>query len=463
MRERVSSYRLLKRWKGRGGYREVLNLAIPLIVSTGAVGIQEFVDRMFLSWYSPESIAAAMPAGILYFSILSLFLGTAGYVNAFVAQYFGAERHERIGPSLWQGIYIALAGGGLTMLLVPLAPVLFRLIGHPVEVQRLEIVYFQILCYGAFFPIASSALSGFFSGIGRPQPVMWVTMAATVVNIVLNYLLIFGNMGFPEMGIAGAALSTVISGGFGCAVFFGLILRQRHRKTYNTGRGWAPDRELLLRLIRFGFPSGMQFFIDIFGITAFILLIGRLGTVQLAATNIAFNINSLAFMPMLGLGMAISVLVGQYLGENREDLAERSVYSGSVISFLYMGSIALAYVVIPNIFVGIFSSRGDQELFDQISGIAVVLLRFVALYSMFDSMNIVFASAIKGAGDTRFVMVMILALSMGILVIPSYLYLVVFKGNIYVAWIFITAYIVILGFGFLFRFLGGRWKSMRVI
>ena len=93
----------------------------------------------------------------------------------------------------------------------------------------------------------------------------------------------------------------------------------------------------------------------------------------------------------------------------------------------------------------------------------MVLLRFVAIYCVFDAMNIIFASAIKGAGDTRFVMLMILVLSVGLLVIPSYLTLVVFDRGIYLAWVFITAYIVILGFGFLFRFLGGKWKSMRVI
>ena len=265
------------------------------------------------------------------------------------------------------------------------------------------------------------------------------------------------------MGIAGAAVATVISTGFGFVLFLILVLRAPNREAYNTGRGWAPDKELFFRLLRFGFPSGVHFFIEIFGFTAFILLIGRLGTVELAATNIAININSLAFMPMLGLGMAVSVLVGQYLGENSEDLAERSVYSGFFLSILYMVVLVLLYVFIPNVFVSIFSTKSDPLVFNQIQEITVILLRFVAIYCIFDTMNIIFASAIKGAGDTRFVMVMILVMSMGILVLPSYLSLVVFERGIYLAWVFITAYIVILGFGFLFRFLGGKWKSMRVI
>ncbi|KKL69088.1 hypothetical protein LCGC14_2118460 [marine sediment metagenome] len=463
LKEKISLYNFRKRWKGPGGDREGANLAAPLIVSTGAIGIQEFVDRMFLSWYSTDSIAAALPSGILIFAILSLFLGTTMYVSTFVAQYVGAGRHDRIGPSTWQGIYVALIGGGLFFVLAPLAPALFKAIGHPPEIQELEVVYFRIMCYGAFFPLASAALSGFFIGLGRTGPVMWVNIAATGVNVLLNYVLIFGKMGFGRMGIAGAAVATVISTGFGFVLFLILILRAPNREAYNTGRGWAPDKELFSRLLRFGFPSGVPFFIQIFGFTAFILLIGRLGTVELAATNIAININSLAFMPMIGLGMAVSVLVGQYLGENREDLAERSVYSGFLLSILYMGALALLFVFIPDVFVGIFSTKSDPLVFNQIQRITVILLRFVAIYCIFDAMNIIFASAIKGAGDTRFVMLMILVLSMGLLVLPSYLSLVVFERGIYLAWVFITAYIVILGFGFLFRFLGGKWKSMRVI
>jgi MATE family multidrug resistance protein len=121
---------LKNRWNRIGGYREVLVVAIPLILSTATWSIQHFVDRMFLTWYSPISIAAAMPAGMLNFTIISIFMGTAGYVSAFVAQYYGAGRHHRIGPALWQGIYISLTGGLILLGVIPLAEPAFRLIGH---------------------------------------------------------------------------------------------------------------------------------------------------------------------------------------------------------------------------------------------------------------------------------------------------------------------------------------------
>ena len=128
LKEKISLDNFRKRWKGRGGYQEIASLAVPLIVSTGAVGIQEFVDRMFLSWYSTDSIAAALPSGILIFTILSLFLGTTMYVSTFVAQYWGAALHDRIGPILWQGFYVAIIAAIVHLLFVPLANPFFTMV-----------------------------------------------------------------------------------------------------------------------------------------------------------------------------------------------------------------------------------------------------------------------------------------------------------------------------------------------
>lgn len=460
---RATTQFLNNRWRCEGGYREVLAIAIPLILSTGAWGIQHFVDRMFLTWYSPEAIAAAMPAGILNFTIMSLFLGTAGYVSTFVAQYHGASRYERIGPILWQGMYVAIIGGIVHLLLIPLAGPVFRFVAHGELVQQYETIYFQVLCLGAAPAIASSAMSGFFSGRGKTLPIMVVNILATAVNLIMDYVLIFGNWGFPELGIKGAAIATVISASFSLLAYLVLLSRRAYDQRYHTLRGWRFKSSLFVRLMRFGLPSGVQFFLDVAGFTVFLLLVGRLGTNALAATNIAFNINSLAFMPMIGFGIAVSVLVGQHLGKDHPDLAVKSAYSGFHLTFLYMGTVAALYVLVPDLFLRPFAAQADVERFVTIREMTVILLRFVAVYSLFDTMNIIFASAIKGAGDTRYVMFMILVVSSLVLVIPSYVALVLFHAGIYVAWTIASIYISVLGIAFLFRFLGGKWKSMRVI
>ena len=218
-----------------------------------------------------------------------------------------------------------------------------------------------------------------------------------------------------------------------------------------------------MRLLRFGFPSGLQFFIIYLSVSIFILLVGRLGTITLAATSIAFNINMLAFMPMAGFGMAVMILVGQYQGMKRPDLSEKSVYSGFHLASIYIVAIAAAYVLVPGVFLWPFAVKADPATFGAIKEITIVLLRFIAVYSLFDSFHIAFSSGIKGAGDTRFVMLMTFLLSLFGLAIPTYVVLDILNWGLYGAWSVFTFYIIFLSIIILFRFRGGKWKTMHVI
>ncbi|MCM8762326.1 MAG: MATE family efflux transporter [Candidatus Omnitrophica bacterium] len=454
---------LSERWKCEGGYRELFFLSFPLILSTSAWTIQHFVDRLFLSRYSTEAIAAALPAGLLNGTITSIFTGTATFVSTFVAQYYGAERFEKIGKITWQGLYLSIAGGITMLLLMLFSGFFFTVVGHPAEVAYFEKIYFRILCLGAFPAIASSAIAGFFSGRGHTLPVMWMSFLQTGINIFLDYCLIFGRWGFPKMGIKGAAIATVIATFITFGIYLSLFIKDDFNTFYATRKNIGLDFFLFKRLLHFGLPNGIQWFIDMAGFSLFLLFIGRLGLIPLAATNISFNINTLAFMPMIGIGMGVSILVGQKLGKNDVYTAEKSVYSGFHITFFYMGTIALLYVFLPDIFIKPFAPRIYPVDFERIHGIAIILLRFIAFYSLFDTMNIIFASALKGAGDTRYIVKSVALVSLFILVIPSYISVFIFKKDIYTVWIIATMYVIILGFTFFFRFLKGKWKKIRVI
>ena len=450
-------------WYREGGYRELLTAAAPLILSTASWSVLQFTDRVFLTWYSPDAVAASMPAGIVNFTFISLFLGTAGYVGTFVAQYYGACEYQKIGKSLWQGLYIALIGSAVVFYLGFAAEPIFRIVGHTPEVQRLEAVYFKILCFGSLGPVASSVFSGFYSGRGENWPVMWISFASAFVNIVLDYVLIFGKFGFPEMGVEGAAIATVIAGFTPVVIYGVMVFNRKSNKKYGTISNFRFDRELFSRILKFGFPSGVHMFIEIAGFSGFLLIVGRLGTTELAATNIALNINTVAFMPMIGFGIAISMLTGQNIGKNSPDIAQRVIWSGFQICFVYMSLIAFTYFFFPGAYLYPFAVNADQSGFMKINEYTIILLKFVALYSLFDTLNLVFASAIKGAGDTRFVMMMGLFLSIVFLVIPSYIAVVIMGRGLYVAWTIASIYISLLGFSYLTRFLTGKWKSMKVI
>ena len=132
-------------WKGPGGYRELVNLSVPLIITTASWSIQQFVDRMFLSWYSAEAIAAVVPAGMLNFTIMSIFMGTCSYTTTFVAQYHGAGNNHRAGRAVWQGIYFSIAGAFVLLLFVPFSGPIFQLVGHDASIMEYESEYFSSL------------------------------------------------------------------------------------------------------------------------------------------------------------------------------------------------------------------------------------------------------------------------------------------------------------------------------
>ena len=454
---------LALRWNERGGYRDLIKMAFPLILSTGATSLLHFIDRMFLTWFSTASIAAAMPASMLSFTVMSVFIGTAGYVSTFVAQYHGAKRPDRIGPSLWQGLYIALAGGVLIFGLSFAARPIFNFVGHDAAIREDEITYFSILTKGAFFPIAAAAMAGFFSGRGQNWPVMWANIIMLTINVVLDYLFIFGKAGLPVMGIRGAAYATVVAPVASCLLYVSLAFRKEYNRKFKSLSGFRFDKKLISRMIRFGLPTGIQFLIDMSGFSIFIILIGQIGADELAATSIAFNISTLAFMPMIGFGIAISVTVGQFQGEGKPDSAERSVYSGAHLCFLYMILIATTFVALPQVYIAAFAAKADPGTFEEIGRFITILLRFVAVFTLFDTMNIVFASALKGAGDTKFVMILIVVLSIGALTIPSIIVISVLDAGIFAAWYIVSAYIILLAICFVLRFLSGKWKSMTVI
>ena len=218
---------------------------------------------------------------------------------------------------------------------------------------------------------------------------------------MLDYLLIFGKAGFPELGVTGAALGTVLSQVAGAAVFLALMLQRRHRVAYRTLAGWRLEPWLVARLVRFGMPTGLQYSLEVAAFALFMIIVGRIGTLELAASGIAFNLNMIVFFPMVGLAIAVSSLVGRYLGAEQPEVAERAVASAFKMSLVYMTLCGLVYVFGAPLLLAPYAAAADPATFPTIAAIATVLLRFVALYSIFDMLNLIHAAGLRGAGDTR--------------------------------------------------------------
>ncbi len=455
---------LKKMWQ-KYHYREVLRVCLPLVLSLSATTLMEFTDRIFLANYSIDAISAALPAGITSYLPIAFFGGVGGYAGVFIAQYTGRGDEQKIGSVLWQGIHFTLGSGFILWLVAVFATgPLFLLAGHPPEVRVLEEIYFSILCRGAVLHVAMITLSTFFTGRGITRPVMVITLLGVFINIPLDYALIFGRWGMPELGIAGAAIATVTAWGVNVVCLAALIFTRANNRRFGVFSHIRFDREIFARLMRFGVPGSLQFTMDILAFTLFILLVGRIGKAELAATNIVLSINALAFMPSMGVSQGISVLVGQALGRRRPTIAAEYVRGGCHLLLLYILAIDLVFIFAPDLVLTPFlaSSEGTADRL-AVTAFSRSLLHIVAAYLFFDALYMVFSGALRGAGDTRFMMLALALAAPFCLVLPVYVGVQYLRITVATAWLWVLFFVTVLFILAALRFRRGAWKRMLVI
>ncbi|WP_372806527.1 MATE family efflux transporter [Pontiella sp.] len=447
-----------------GGWRELLKIAWPLIINSGTFAVLNFCDRLFLSWYGEAEFRASLPAGILFFSLVCGFMALAGFTNTFVAQMWGAGDKQGCARATAQGILFALLSIPCILALAPVGLWFLRLSGHGPEVFALEEQYFKIIIWCGGGMTLSSALSSFFSGRGRTFVIMACNIAANGLNILLNYCFVFGKWGCPEMGIAGAGWATVIGSWISPLIFALLYFSKPAIAEFQTLKNLRFDPGLFKRMIRFGLPSGVHWFLDVGAFTAFVLLVGKLGPIAHIASNIALSINLIAFMPMIGMGMAASILVGQYLGRNQPDYAERVGWLALKIGVGYIVLVGLSFLLFPGVYVNVFEGNAAGSVpFDELLRVVRILLAILAVWGVGDACALILSGALKGAGDTHFVLYYQSSVAWGFLVTGQIVIVEVLKLNVYVSWIWTLLYILILGLGFMLRFRSGHWKSIDLL
>jgi len=440
--------------------RRLLNIALPMILSQASETVMLFVDRLFLSRVGKLHLSAAMSGGLTNFTVASVFVGISGYVNAIVAQYYGAERPENCAKATAQAVYFSLMAVPVLLAIALIVPRFFEMIGHDPGQVPLESIYAQWLIAGAVILLVRNALTGFFLGIGKTRVVMLSNMAAMLVNIPLNYVLIFGHFGFPELGIVGAAIGTLGGGVMALAILLVAYLSPRMDAQYATRSSWRFDRELFGRLLRFGTPAGIEIFLNVLAFNLFVQLMHGYGADVAAATTITFNWDIVAFIPMLGLGIATTAVVGQYIGADDAEGARKTTLLALKVGWLYSGSMMVLFVVAAPTLVGLFSDGfGDTG---EVTSLAITMLRLAGLYTMADSTQLVFAGALRGAGDTNWVM-RASAILHWIFAVFAVVLIRVVRASPVVVWVFFIGFVISLGLTMYLRFRTGKWKEFRLV
>jgi MATE family multidrug resistance protein len=243
-----------------------------------------------------------------------------------------------------------------------------------------------------------------------------------------------------------------------------LIFTPEHDRRFAVLSNRAFSGEIFSRLMRYGVPGSLQFSIDILAFTFFLLLVGRIGTIELAATNIVMSINALAFMPSMGVSQGISVLVGQALGARQPQQARAAVWSGIHLLLVYIAVVDLLFILFPRAILSPFLATGsDPAAAGAVLATAMPILRIVSAYLFFDALYMVFSGVLRGAGDTRFIMVSIGLASVLCLILPVSAGILAFDMGIIGAWLCVLIFVFALFLLSAGRYRHGRWQQMLVI
>jgi len=445
-----------------GGLREMLTVALPMVISHACETVLIFTDRVFLSRLGPVPMSAAMAGGLTAFMMMTFFIGLTGYATALSAQYLGAGRKENCALVLTQAVLLGLLAVPLILAARPLAHGFFRIMNQPAEQLVQQRLYFDILLYGSGLVLLRTCLSSFFSGVGRTRVVMVAAMTAMLVNVGANYVLIFGKLGLPALGLRGAAYGTLLGSLCGLLVLLKSYLGRGNREEFAVGKSLRFNRQVMGRLLRYGSPAGVEMFLNLLAFTTMILIFHGHGLVTAAAVTIVFNWDLVSFVPLLGIQIGVVSLVGRYLGAGRPDIAERATRSGLKMAWAYSSLILVLFVSLPGQLVAVFQPREFDLIFYQAAPLATTMLRLAAFYVLADAVMVVFSGALRGAGDTFWAMCASVALHW-LLVPVLVLFLKVLDLSPQSAWLVLIAFFLSFSGLFYLRYRSGKWKTLAVV
>ncbi|HWL93835.1 MAG TPA: MATE family efflux transporter [Phycisphaerae bacterium] len=436
--------------------KSLLKLAAPIIGITLSRMLMGFSDFVIVSFMGTDATAAISPSSFFVFTGICLAMGAVTSVQTFTAQAMGrGDRHEAAGY-VWQGLYLALASCVLAYGCSQWTDFVWHSTGAPPEVVALEIAYCRICFWSVPFAAACCALECFFNGIQKPSVALKAIIIALIFNIVGNYILVFGKFGFPAMGIRGSAIATVMAWGIRALILAIVFFSHEFRKDYSTASAWRFDKKKFRGIVALGGPTSIQWLLDIGAWFIFLaVIIQGFGKETLAASNIGIQYMHVAFMPAIGVGIALCSVVGHAIGEGRIDLAIRKTRAALLVSMVYMGAIGVVFLLIPRFLISFVSN--DPEVIR----VAITVLVWAALFQVSDAVCIIYIYALRGAGDTRWPAIALVSLVWGVFLFGGYGFARFYPElRHHGPWMMCTLYITILAVVLWRRFVGGKWRKI---
>lgn len=434
----------------------LLGLAWPIIISRASQSVVGLCDALMVAHLGAAALASVATGGMNTFTVMILPMGVTFIVQSFASQLFGkgdAAGARRYG---WYGLWVAALTQLAAFAAWFIVDDVLAVLPYTDEVRALMGGYMRIRLLSAGAAIGVEALSNFYGGLGRTLPGMVANLVAMVANVALNWLLIDGHLGVPGLGVAGAAWASALAS---VVAFVGLFV-------FFVVDGPAGQRAKLsvaefFRMLRFGLPSGFNWLFE-FGAYVFFanVVVAGLGTATLAAMNTVMSINSVSFMPALGLTSAGAILVGQAIGAQRKDEVPGVVWLTARTAMVWQGGVGLLYVLVPAALIAPFVSADEGAV---MADIGVRMLVVSAGWQLFDAIGMSVAEALRGAGDTFFPMMARIALAWLVFAPGSFITVKYFGWAEVGAMAWLVLYLVLLAAVVFLRFRHGAWRRIELI
>jgi MATE family multidrug resistance protein len=386
--------------------RALLVLGLPLIGSHIAQMALHVTDTVMLGWYSVEALAAVVLGGSSFFILFILGSGFAQAVMPMVATALGRGDEAQVRRDTRMGLWLSILFGVAIYPVFWWSGTILLALGQNPEIAALAQDYIRIAGLGMIPALLVMTLKSYLAALGRAQMVLWATLAAVAVNAALNWVLIFGNLGAPELGVRGAALASVAVQVFTLAVlgaYAALVPALRRYSLFQ--RFWRADWPALAQVFRLGWPIGLTGLLEGGLFQAAALMMGWIGTIELAAHGIAMQATALSFMIHLGLSNAATIRVGRHAGQG--DAAGLRMAAGVALALsqtVGLGIIAL-FVLAPGPIVALFLDQANPRA-DEIIRFGSSLLLVAALFQIADAAQVMALGFLRGLRDTRVPMIM---------------------------------------------------------
>lgn len=444
--------------------RNILSLAWPAILRLFLQSIVGVVDVIMIGQLGAAAIASVDIGNRIVFVLIGSLMSLTIGATAMVAHYVGAGNKEEANHIMWQ----SLMSGFLAALILAFLGSLFS-----EEILKLMMVlmeeadqfiinegsvYLKIVLASMIFGLPMMVINAILQGIGDMKTPLFIMFITNIINVLLNYLLIFGIGFFPALGVTGAALGT----GIGRLVGFiiGLIVLIRGDIDIRLDwkqLSWKFDWETIKNILKIGIPAAIEQFARQSSQIIYTALVAGLGTMTIAANAVAMNVTTLSFMPGFGFGMAATTLIGQSLGAEKKDLAEKYGNQSAYLTVILMALASIAMFIWIQPIIHLYTD--EPGVIKMATSALRIFLFFQPLFGLF----MVLAGALRGAGDTKWVMYFTIIGNWGVRLIFSLIFAFYFKLGLNGFWLAMGVDVIVRAGLIVWRFLSGKWKDLKVV